>query len=428
MAKQWDVLCVGGIDVRHSPIYDIAEIVGLVQQDPEAQFCTLYTRDEVAFGLENRCLPRNEIKERMTWALGIVSANHLMDRPMSTLSGGEKQKVAIAAMMATKPQILIFDEPTSNLDPTATTEIFDVIEHIRAEAHITVIVIEHKVDYLQRFKPRLVKMQAGQIVTDRSRIPGVIYNNTRYSPQYSKDSASVKPLVRVNNLHAGYKHHPVLHGLTLEISRGEFVSVMGDNGSGKTTFLKCLLGLHKPSDGRVEVLGYDTQKTLVSDLARYVGFVFQNPNHQIFAESVWEEATLAPRNFGVLDQRTRVWVSELLERSGLHNRRGDHPYRLSLGEKRRLNMISVLAYKPELILLDEVLIGQDPDNASFLMELLCEYVEQGGTVVLVNHAPLITRIYSNRVIFLNKGQLAVDAPTGEAFARLQALGRNAYVV
>ncbi len=157
---------IDGMDVREQPIFDVAEIVGLVQQNPEAQFCTLTVQDEVAFGLENRCLSQAEIRDRMAWALSIVRAEHLADRALATLSGGEKQKVAIAAMMAAKPQILIFDEPTSNLDPAATAEIFEVIQHIRDKAGITVLVIEHKVGYLQPFEPRLVAMDAGQIVYD----------------------------------------------------------------------------------------------------------------------------------------------------------------------------------------------------------------------------------------------------------------------
>jgi energy-coupling factor transporter ATP-binding protein EcfA2 len=415
---------VDGMDARDRPIYDVAKVVGLVQQNPEVQFCTLTVRDEVAFGLENRRLSRAEIHERMAWALSIVGAEPLVGRALATLSGGEKQKVAIAAMMAAKPQVLIFDEPTSNLDPTATAEIFQVIEHIRSKASITVIVIEHKVDYLRRFQPRLVEMQDGRIVYEGPMRP------PRTPPHASPKPDSRVPgpaLLRIENLQASYNRHPVLQGCSLELHPGEFASVMGDNGSGKTTLLHCLLGLHKPDQGRVEVLGHDTRKTPVSELARGVGFLFQNPDHQIFADSVWEEATLAARNFGLLDGTTEARVGELLARCGLADRLDEHPYRLSYGQKRRLNLVSVLSYQPKLILLDEVLIGQDPANATFLLDLLCEHVEQGGAVVMVNHAPSVTRRYASRVLFLNDGQLVVDAPTDQAFAQLQALGRRAYV-
>jgi energy-coupling factor transporter ATP-binding protein EcfA2 len=415
---------VAGMDVRQAPVYDVAEVVGLVQQNPEAQFCTLTVRDEVAFGLENRCLPRAEICERMAWALSIAGAGHLADRDLATLSGGEKQKVAIAAMMAAKPQVLIFDEPTSNLDPTATAEIFGVIEHIQAKAGITVIVIEHKVDYLRCFRPRLVAMDAGQVVHDG---PMHAPRTTHHTPQTTQYPISNTPLVRVQDLHAGYNGHPVLRGLSLEVQPGEFVSVMGDNGSGKTTFLHCLLGLRKPSSGHVEVLGRDTRQTPVSELARLVGFVFQNPDHQLFADSVWEEATFAARNFGLLDEAAEARVHELLARCGLGDRRDDHPYRLSYGQKRRLNLISVLSYAPRLILLDELLIGQDPGNAAFLLDLLQERVRDGDTVIMVNHAPRITRQVASRLLFFNGAQVIVDAPIEEGFARLAALGRQAYL-
>ncbi len=416
---------VAGMDVRRQPIYDLAEVVGLVQQNPEAQFCTLTVRDEVAFGLENRCLPPAEIEKRIAWALSIVGAEHLADRSLATLSGGEKQKVAIAAMMAAKPQVLIFDEPTSNLDPTATAEVFKVIEHIRAKAGITVVVIEHKVDYLLPFAPRLVAMDAGQIVYD-----GVLEaaNSSRHpSPSSPPYAASNPLLVRVEDLHIGYNGRPVLRGVSLEVAPGEFVAVMGDNGSGKTTLLYSLLGLLKPDRGRVQVLGHDTRRVPVSHLARGVGFVFQNPDHQLFADSVWGEATFASRNFGVLNGKTEARVGELLAHCGLDNRRNDHPYRLSYGEKRRLNLISVLAHAPRLILLDELLIGQDAGNAAFLLELLRERVEQGDTVIMVNHAPEVTRRYADRVLFFHDGQVVVDAPTGVAFEQLRAMGKEAYV-
>ena len=453
-SPEWSEGVAEGMDVRQCPIYDVAEVVGLVQQNPEAQFCTLTVQDEVAFGLENRCLPRDEIQDRMAWSLSIVGAEHLADRPLATLSGGEKQKVAIAAMMAAKPQVLIFDEPTSNLDPTATAEVFQVIEHIQAKAGITVLVIEHKVDYLLPFKPRLVAMEQGRIVYDgesgkqgirelgnqktrklgnqESRESGVssfsdcLITDSLITDSLIPDSLT-EPVIRVENLHVGYNSAPVLRGVSLEVWPGEFVAVMGDNGSGKTTFLQSLLGLLKPTQGRVEVLGQDTQHVSVSRLARQVGFVFQNPDHQLFVESVWQEATFAPHNFGLLDEAAQARVEALLARCSLGDRQHDHPYRFCYGEKRRLNLISVLAYAPRLILLDELLIGQDIENATFLLELLREQVEQGGTVIMVNHHPEVTRRYASRLIFFNDGQIVVDAATEEGFRQLAALGKEVYL-
>lgn len=420
---------VDGMDVRTRPIYDVAEVVGLVQQNPETQFCTLTVRDEVAFGLENRRLSRAEIVDKIDWALTIVGAGHLLDRPLASLSGGEKQKVAIAAMMAAKPQVLIFDEPTSNLDPTATAEIFGVIEHIRAKAGITVLVIEHKVEYLRPFQPRLVVMDAGRVAFDGPMPPACDPGSppSRVAAQASSAPTGAEVLIRARGLEAGYNGHPVLHSVDLEVGPGEFVAVMGDNGSGKSTFLKCLMGLLKPSSGQVQVTGRDTASTPVSSLARQVGLVFQNPDHQLFGESVWQEATLAPRNFGCWDGPTEARVAELLARSGLGDRRDEHPYRLSYGQKRRLNLVSVLSYGPRLILLDEVLIGQDPANAAFLLDLLAEEVARGGAVVMVNHAPGVSRRYASRLLFFQEGRVTIDAPVEQGFAQLQAQGQRAYV-
>lgn len=423
-------LTVAGMDVRQQPIYDVAEVVGLVQQNPEAQFCTLTVQDEVAFGLENRRIPPDEIRERLAWALDVVGAAHLADRPLATLSGGEKQKVAVAAMMATKPQVLIFDEPTSSLDPTSTADIFGVIARIRQKADITVLVIEHKLDYLLPFAPRLVLLDAGRVIYDgpfegaqRPPSPG----SHRPTPRPAARRPAAGAVVRVKDLHAGYEGTSVLRGVSVAFHPGEFVAVMGDNGSGKTTFVQSLLGLLKPSKGRVEVLGRDTHQTPVSRLARQVGLVFQNPDHQLFADSVWEEAILAPRNFGVLEKPTCQRVRDLLERCGLSQRLADHPYRLSYGEKRRLNLVSILSYDPQLILLDEVLIGQDPANATFLLELVRERVDAGSTALMVNHAPEVSRAYADRLLFFDNGQIVVDAPPQEAFARLRGMGRGAYV-
>ncbi len=416
---------VAGMDVRHTPIYDVAEVVGLVQQNPEAQFCTLTVQDEIAFGLENRCLPRAEILERMEWALNVVDAQHLKARELAALSGGEKQRVAVATMLAARPQVLIFDEPTSNLDPTATAQIFDVIARIRETEALTVIVIEHKIEYLRRFNPRWVRMEGGQLSAFSGQPSAVSQQSTRLPP--TPYSLLPTPLVRTENLYAGYNGHPVLHDVSVEIGAGEFVAVMGDNGSGKTTFLQCLLGLLEPGEGRVEVAGQDTRKTPVSKVAQRAAYVFQNPDHQLFAETVWQEATLAPRNFGVWNGETEKLATALLDEAGLGQRHADHPYRLSYGEKRRLNLAAMLTYAPDLFLLDEILIGQDPDNAARLLEWLRARVAVGSAVVLINHAPEIAQRYATRLLFFEAGRLVIDAPTAQGFAQLAERGYNVYL-
>lgn len=419
---------VDGLDVRERPLYDVAEVVGLVKQNPEAQFCTLTVRDEVAFGLENRRMAPADIARRIEWALQIVGAGHLRDRPLATLSGGEKQKVAIAAVMAAKPAVLIFDEPTSNLDPSATAEVFSVIAHIREKAAITVIVIEHKLGYLRPLSPRLVRMESGRIVSDGplSAADGAS-PWSGHAPAPGPAGPADDPLVCAEDLCLGYDGRPVVDGLSLAIGPGEFVAIMGDNGSGKSTFLLSLLGLLKPLRGHVTVLGQDTRRTPVSRLARQVALVFQNPDHQIFAETVWQEATFAPRNMGALDAATEERLHDLLARSGLAGREDEHPHRLSYGEKRRLNLLAVLGSRPRLILLDEILIGQDPRNAAFLLELVAREVERGSAAVMVTHDPDVAQAYATRVLFFEHGRLTIDAPPAAAFAALAGRGQRAYL-
>ena len=417
---------IGGQDPQETPIYDLTDVVGVVQQNPEAQFCTLRVEDELAFGLENHRLPRREIGRRIDWALDVVGATRLRDRELATLSGGEQQRIAVASILVTEPQALILDEPTSNLDPEGTGEVLDVLNRIRQRTEMAVVVIEHKLSALAPFGPRLVRMANGQIISDGPfELPSLPYDRPRFD---AKDPPVGRgnPVLEIEELTIGYGEQPVLTDLTLTASAGEFIAVMGGNGSGKTTLLQSILGLIESQRGRVVTLGKDVTQAPTSELARRVGIVFQNPDHQLFAPSVWEEAVFAPKNFDCLDDRTQIRTRALLEEAGLAERAEDHPYRLSYGEKRRLNLISVLGYDPELILLDEILIGQDPANAAFLMGLLWDAVDRGSTVLMVNHDPQVTARYATRVLFLEKEQIVVDAPPEEAFQQLRARGRGAY--
>jgi energy-coupling factor transporter ATP-binding protein EcfA2 len=419
-------ITVDDLNVRETAVYRIAEVVGLVQQNPEAQFCTLTVQDEVAFGLENRCLPRPEIQERSDWALEVAGAAHLRDRALSTLSGGEKQRIAVASMLAARPRVLIFDEPTSNLDPTATQDIFDVIARVRAVESLTVIVVEHKVDALLRFSPRWIRMDAGR-ATEADGPPEGYWRSVPGGRARLVRAAPDAPVVRVDDLVTGYDGRPVLQGMSLSVAAGEFVVVMGNNGSGKSTLLHGLMGFLKPFRGSVEIAGHDTRRVAVSQLARQVGYLFQNPDHQLFADTVWDEAVFALRNFGLLDSEREAATHDLLDRVGLSGRLTDPPYRLSYGQKRRLNLVSVIGYAPRLLLLDEVLIGQDPGNAAFLLGLLREQADRGTAVVLVSHAPEVAALYANRLICLEEGRKIVDAAPSRAFADLAVMGRTVFL-
>lgn len=416
---------VDGLDARNTPLYEIADRVGLVQQNPESQFCTLMVEDELVFGLENRCLNESEMQQRVEWALGITHCLHLRERTLASLSGGEKQKIAITAMLAARPDVLIFDEPTSNLDPSATAEIFRVIQKIRESTAITVIVIEHKVNFLREFHPRLIEMQDGQIVSDQllSAWQPSTYINTR--PVVGKDKG--KPLVSIQDVSTGYDQHPFLEAISLDVNPGEFIAVMGDNGSGKSTLLQTIANLIKPLNGCVSVLGDDTRNKLVSQMARSLGYVFQNPAHQLFAHTVWDEIVFAPLNFGILDEELKCTAKDLLQKAGLEDRVRDHPFLLSYGQMRRLNLLSVLVYHPQLFLLDELLIGQDVENGIFLLDQLRQVQNLGAAVVMVNHNPDAVQAYATRIVFMQAGRILFDLPVEAGFERLALMGKFAYL-
>ena len=404
------------------PIYDIADIVGLVQQNPENQFCTLMVEDEIAFGLENRRVPRLEIERRLTWALNAVGCSHLRNRSLRSLSGGEKQKIALASILAAKPRVIIFDEPTSSLDPPATREIFDIILDLQQHENLTVLVIEHKADFIQRAEPRMIHMAEGRITTYAPRHSGEF----RVEKPLPPNSAEL-PLLEVDNLTAGYPGKPVLKGLDMRLFPGELVSLLGDNGSGKSTLLLSLLKMHLPESGAICFNGVDLNELETPALGRDIGLVFQNPDHQIFAQTVWEEAVLGPKNYQLQPEEYEDWTRSLLAQAGLSTRLEEHPYRLSYGEKRRLNLISILSYRPRLLLLDEIFIGQDRGNAEYLMGLLVDYVREGNTVLLVNHNPVYYPLISTRLIFLQDGVLVVDAPLETGLRKMEGIGAAAYL-
>jgi len=412
-----------GKDISKIPLFEMADKVGLVQQNPENQFCTLTVIDELAFGLENRCLPISEIHQRTQWALEVVDGQNLVHREISSLSGGEKQKIAIASMLAAKPEVLILDEPTSNLDPQASQNLFVVIQNLREILELTVIIIEHKLKQLLPYNPRLIIMNHGNIA---EQIPLRTYLSSkrpRQTPQtdaheYQHESLKV---IHVSDFSIAYANKEILSGIDLTIKEGEFISLMGKNGAGKSTLLLSLMGLLPLSHGSITLLGCDLKTQSVSEIAKKVSIVFQNPDHQIFTDTIWHEATFAPHNFGLLPSQYEAKTQRLLDACGLTLFKDIHPNKLSYGEKRRLNLVSILSYNPKVILLDEILIGQDEDNAYFLLNLLKEHSQCGGVVIMAHHQPDLVNAFSTRTLFLDKGRLILDCPQALTEGRLLEL-------
>jgi energy-coupling factor transport system ATP-binding protein len=380
-------ISIDGKAIDQYDLYELSQKVGIVQQDPESQICTMTVEDELAFGLENLCRSKEEISDRIDWALSIVGGEYLKKRDTITLSGGEKQKVAIASILAMKPEVLIFDEPTSNLDVPTTQEIMQVITHIKKKTDISAIVIEHKWKHIYPFADAFYEMKNG-ILSLITHPPPVVYN----APQ--KERTVGDPLLDIETLSFSYDETPLLHDVSLHIKQGEIVGIMGANGSGKTTLLMCIMSFLQYT-GDIMFRGQSLKEKKTAHIARSIGMIFQNPNHQIFENTVYREAVFAPQNFNIDSQ-----VDQILEEAGLFQYREKNPFRLSYGEKRRLNIASVLSYAPEVILLDEPFIGQDYENVGKIMEML-----HGKTCIIVLHDPFIAQTFCDRIFELKGGSL-----------------------
>jgi energy-coupling factor transport system ATP-binding protein len=423
---------LAGQDTRQLELCDIAEKVSLCQQDPEAQFCTLTVDDEVSFGPENLALPIDEVLRRRDDALAAIDGLPLKHRGTDALSGGEQQRVAIASMLAMNPEVLILDEPTSSLDPIAARQVWSAIEKLRAEKALAIVVVEHKLDQLLPLADRLIVMNGGEIVLDgpphevHPRYLDMLRQQVPW-PTVPQPSAPAQdgsaPAIQVRDLRFSYAQKEVLRGVSLDAGAGEFIGIVGANGSGKSTFLTCLAGLNRPATGEIQVRGMAVARTPVSALARQVGFVFQNPNHQLFADTVVDEMTFACRNFGIEAGRT-AW--QIMDEYGLAGYARWHPLKLSHGEKRRLNLGSVLPHDPGVILLDEPFIGQDLANTARILGELLRLKAAGKTILMISHDMDVVFRYCDRVVLFEGGRILIDDVPGRAANAIQALGKPAF--
>ena len=422
---------VNETDMTQVPLFAASERVAYVQQNPEDQFCTLTVKDEIAFGLENRKVQPAEIEERIISALSVVHGLHLLDRELATLSGGEKQKVAIASMLALSPDVLILDEPTSNLDPDATRQIFNTLHLLAKQQGLTIIIIEHKLRQIADLHPQVIVMEQGRLTGEESARSFLARLTAEINTQPERENRTgtkmtESPFLSLSAIELKVANKAILDDISLDLFSGEFIGLMGPNGSGKTSLLLTIMGLVEPTAGSKSGFGRDLAKQKTSDLVRDLGFIFQNPDHQIFTASIREEALFTLQNLGLLSSEKEAEAMAWLKRLGLANEPDRHPQSLSYGEKRRLNLVSAILHDPKLLLIDEMLIGQDLENANIWMQLLKEYCGLGNTVLLVNHHPDLTSRYCDRVLFMDHAKIQVDAPTDQAFAEITALGHSAF--
>ena len=449
---------VEGLDTLKHSTKELATRVGFVFQDPENQLVSMDVEREVAFGLENLAFPRNLIAKRVEESLDTLGIANLRYRQLSELSGGEKQKVAIASVLALHPSILILDEPTSELDPKGAEEVLSAITRLNGELGLTVILVEHRLDRVLQYADRLIALNEGTVAID-GKVSNITANHyrelsaigvgippvVRLFQELRKRDVSIdelpltvkegrailkrtlennaslpdirwdnkeetgKPLVEIERLWYAYPSGlTALKNVNLKIDEGEFIAIMGRNASGKTTLVKHFNRLLIPTKGKIKVAGTDTKETTIAEMARKVGFVFQNPNDHLFADTVYDEVVFTLKNLGFNDREMGLRTDEVLEEFHLTEYKDHYPRSLSGGEKQRVALASVLAAKPKILILDEPTRGMEYRLKSELMRLLEEYRSQGNTVVLVTHDVEIVAEYAERVILLSEGRIVVD--------------------
>ena len=453
------------LEVARHKVAEMSRHVGLVLQDFEPQLFSTNVELEMAFGPENLRLLRGEIQHRIETYLPFLGLEPFRRREPASLSGGQKQRLAISSVLTLEPEILVMDEPATDLDPQGREEVLAIARRLREEKRTLVIVdcdpetgVQADQVWLMREGRIAAQGPPGDILTDIPALqscgvkvpvlielfaemgwPGkplrveeaVSSIETHNLAEKRELSLPVLPssamqggsILRAEELvyaYPGYGYE-ALRGITLEIREGEFVALIGQNGSGKTTLAKQFNGLLKPSAGRLFLKGRAITEYPQQHISRLVGYVFQNPDHQIFCNTVQDEVAFGLKTLGEPPSSVEKRVAEALETVGLTGYEKEVPFALSKGERQRVAVASVLAVRPEILILDEPTTGLDEKQQRGLMEMLRSLNGRGHTVLIITHSMEIAAEYATRAVVMKDGEVLLDGPTRWAFAQEERL-------
>jgi energy-coupling factor transport system ATP-binding protein len=412
---------VDGRKTTDCSVSTLATSVGLVFQQPANQLFNLNVDEEVAFGPRNLGMDEAEVSHQVDWALEATGITHLRGRSIHTLSGGEKQRLAIAAVLAMGSRVLILDEPTAGLDVSGTRTLMATLDRLNAVNGVTILVIEHRLGEVTQLAGRAIIMAQGRVVADGStdKVFGQHellrrYGLRRPSEEIQDDWTALlgpnseppgPPAIELHDVEAGYGRTSVLRDLNLTLYEGELAAIVGDNGAGKSTLARLLAGVIKPRKGEFR-LGAGNGLTGKGD----IGLLFQDPLHQLFCETVEEEISFGPRNFGRFDSTKLNPVLDATQLGPLQKRA---VHRLSAGQQQRTALAAVLALEPRLVILDEPTMGQDWGHLSRFMDFLRELNRIGTTILLITHDYKLVHRYARRILLLRDGHIVADgSPAG----------------
>ncbi|MGD9899342.1 MAG: ABC transporter ATP-binding protein [Calditrichaceae bacterium] len=460
------------------PIQQLVRKVGLVLQDPETQIFGLTVEKDIAFGPSNLNFPKEKINEIVKMSARAVNLESFMERSPDQLSGGEKQRLAIAGILALESPVLVLDEPTSELDPEGAETVNQALQNLKNGGHRLIIFSTHNPDNVIGSADEIWVMESGEIkyIGDPGNffshmdLPGIyglqipevtdLFRKMHYLNWYKKDELPVtlesavsdfeKILKKVKNINvprakylmtrsAGSQnriieidrlsHHYTsgqlaVDNVSLTINSQQIVAILGKNGAGKTTLVKHLIGLLRPTQGRVLIKGRDIADLRIEEISRDVGFVFQNPDHQIFSPSIYEEIEYGLLNHGFDKVSAKEKIQNALELTGLTGKEHLHPFSLSKGERQKIAMASVLAVEPEIIVIDEPTTGLDWRDSIALMEEIRKLKEKGHTIIMITHNLRLAADYADKVILLQNGKLICEGETHSILNDMELLKKT----
>ena len=451
---------VGDVRLRDKPVtsstlQELSLVVGTVLQEPDKQLVSSTVEDDVAFGPCNLALPHSEIESRVKSSLAALGILELRERSIFALSGGQRQRLAIAGVLAMHPEIVLFDEPLANLDSNGVGLMRDVFADLRQQGK-TIVVAEHRTEEVLRANPtRVVVFDKGRVVAD-SPNPDVLiefadvlktpveYALRKQLPDRERGtpiqsllpdlSQAYRPsriaergreLIRIDDLTFDYPAGVrALDQVTLSISEGERIALLGNNGAGKSTLALNIMGLLEPTRGRVLVSGKDTRELSVSEVAKIVGIVFQNPFSMLFAKTVREELAFGPKNFGVSSREISDFIPQVAAQCTIDHLLDKSPFASSFGEKKRICVGSVLTMQPRCIILDEPTAGQDYRSYSEFMTFIGSLGERVRSFIVITHDTDLAVEYADRAIILKDGRVVADGPTRTILADPRTLAEN----
>ena len=424
----------------------MAGSVGFVFQEPEAQFVFDVVEDEIAFSLENAGLPRDEINFRINSVCAYLNLDNLRNRPIHQISGGEKQRVAVASALVNQPRVLILDEPTSQLDPHSANELLHYVVSLKATLGLTIVIAEHRLERLLPFTDLMVRMgsdgkclfgQPEEILEKMDEVPPIINIAKRLqikplplaveefppvpftvsspgSPtlQDEKQTQQEDGGLETQDFSVTLEENLIVDRISFTVNAGEIVALLGPNGVGKTTLLRALMGLI-PFTGNLLLKGQVVRENILSTMIQAVGYLPQNPNDLLFAETVLDELRVTLQNHRL--EQNRSDLAQFLDLFGLAGHQDDYPRDLSVGERQRTALASITVHEPDFILLDEPTRGLDYTNKAGLVDLFHKWQDQNKGILVVTHDVEFAAHLADRVIIMEQGKISFSGDPQVAF-------------